>query len=116
VAADTTPPRCVDAIALVDQTLLEIGVDDPRGAYVASQIVRALRSAGLLSLPEGKNNGTDAALAATISSALQRDFRLRIGPNTRRHITDGQTRIPLSLRECDDIAAAAVTALRKATP
>jgi hypothetical protein len=57
---------------------------------------------------------SDDALAAAVSAALQRDFRLRIGPNTRRHITNGQTRIPLSLRECDDIAHAAVTALKNA--
>lgn len=58
---------------------------------------------------------TDEDLAATVSAALQRDFRLRIGPNTRRHIVDGQALIPLSLRECDDVAHAAVAALRKVT-
>jgi transglutaminase-like putative cysteine protease len=58
---------------------------------------------------------SDEDLAAALSTRLQRDFRLRIEPNTRRHITDGQERIRLSLRECDDVAHAAVAALRAAT-
>jgi len=58
---------------------------------------------------------SDEALIAAVSRVLQRDFRLRIGPNTRRHVTNGQQRIPLSLTECDDVARAAVTALRQET-
>lgn len=58
---------------------------------------------------------SDDELVEQTSRRLQRDFRLRIGPNTRRHIIDGQELIPLSLRECDDVARAAVTALEKVT-
>lgn len=59
---------------------------------------------------------SEEELVEQMSRRLQQDFRLRIGPNTRKHVVDGQESIPLSLRECDDVARAAVTALRKVTP
>lgn len=84
-------------------------------AAAATVAVRALAEAGWVSPQASSTVPADDDLAAAISTVLQRDFRLRIGPNTRRHITDGQELIPLSLRECDDVARAAVTALKKVT-
>ena len=66
--------------------------------------------------PQPSEHRSDLDLVDAVSIRLQRDFRLRIGPKTRRHITDGQERIPLSLSECYDVACAAVAALRKETP
>lgn len=84
--------------------------------YVVREIVGADRDAWYGRTPQAPSaERSDEDLTAAVSAVLQRDFRLRIGPNTRRHITDGQERIPLSLRECDDVAQAAVAAPRKVT-
>jgi hypothetical protein len=61
----------------------------------------------------GLGERSDEDLVADVSRELQQTFRLRIGPNTRRHITEGMELVPLSLRECDDVARAAVAAARR---